>query len=246
MCLSGLCFSAAILGRQPLLATLPIYAGFCLYAGHRGGRRRAVVGTVLAVLCALAPAAVVFSIWKGLVPPLTADVGKGFRVDHAITAMGYAGLFHTLIDPGILRLRRGGLALLAVALGICCVLVSNLRVAPLRSTLEKLIPTPGMHVYAFVVTVLLISLGVTYVLALLLRIRGLKAAWVEGLAAIAVLILCASAGGITHLTSSRYVVNTVPFMMLVSLSRPSSLNCRSAACALGMAGGLLALHGYLR
>lgn len=236
--LAGLLFGIGVLGRQPYL---PAIIGFAAVAAVVPKLRWAAL---LAVACAAAVTVPVFVAWGGLLPPGTAAVGQHIVIEHGALGFAYAAIFVLLLAP---RYYAAGWK---ASLGIAAVgaLVSlamgglSLQVA---AGIARHLPAWLALVFQSVSSMVLVGIGVAFIIA------SASNAWARRDDPLLVLIIALTVGlaatpaFVAHLFSSRYLMATLPFLLLAvqPYFRPNLW--AAARLAVGAAFGLLSLQAYL-
>lgn len=234
---AGGALAVAILGRQNYLVILP-----CLIAlidrttPRRSIYQLAITGLIATLICGL-----VFVVWGGLVPPMTAFSGRGLHPWHFVLSAGYLGILAALIAPVIYAPLRGprwraGL-LVVVALAIAATLGEPL--APVRS-LAAVINTQILD-WVCAVGVSLSAVAFVYTMALrLYELRDDRFARFAGLVTLAGALSNAN----IHQFSSRYIFVFLPFL-LINLARSVTVTWHlPLRLAAGSLAGLASLASY--
>lgn len=210
----GLCYGAAILGRATFLgplACLPL-----LLRGAVGPRRDACLLIAFAA-AALAVSAPVFAVWRGLVPPQQAFVGRGVEPWHLVLSLAYGFLIALLVAPRWLSLDRGMLA--AMATGAAVAFIVNLcwthvTYRPLAGVAGRLLPEAGLRLYDHAMPAPIAALALGMLLAGG-RAVGRHADDGRMLFLLAAgFAMLASAVKITHQFASAYALQSLPFLAL--------------------------------
>jgi hypothetical protein len=236
--IAGVALGLAILGRQPLvLSILPLTLLACVCRKERAA--------CLAIISlSLAVCAPVFLVWGGLVPPKTAFVGQGIKVSHGIAMAGYAALILSVLSPRFMILNWRWIAA-SITGGLIINSIWDIgSFLPLNTVAEKVIPhgyAPACGKFCF---------GVLAGIALWLSSSLVRNTFVMRHDALFLAILLSislqvvATAGVTHATSSRYLMTSLPLFLLAASRIPTS-EFAFARLSLGAFVGCVSLTNYL-
>ena len=239
---AGIGAGFAVLGRQTYL---PALAGFAALGwAYREHAWRAAGAAALALAC-VAP---MVALWGGLSPPSNTAAGPGFVPPHAVLALIYLAAACALIAPGFfaapLRLARdkplgvgtAGAVLAATALVLLDLPIASRVVAVAPAALQLPLQAGLRAVLALVAALFVLAAAVNGIE----RGHDRRFALLAGLT----LALTATAAGIGHQFSSRYVLAAFPFalLMLQRWLRPGPW--AAARLLFGAGLGLASLAAY--
>ena len=236
--MGGLCLGLAILGRQPLLVLLVPLPLFAIYDFRLASR------VILFVIISLILPAMVFTVWRGLVPPRTGYVGDGIAPMHGLLAFTYAGCVMLVWSPAWFQMN---FSFVVTIIAISCLgnaVVGFGQYEALHSLAIRFISPQMMPIYGRLVWGGLVSLGLIFLFAQVRhtwdRRKDVKFVFLS----VVVLLLLLSSMKITHLFSSRYVVSALPPLLL--LAEPFTVAGRNKAFRILLGGviGAVALYGY--
>ncbi|WP_109700563.1 hypothetical protein [Chitinophaga deserti] len=243
---AGIFAGLGILGRAPFLVLVPASLLMaCLYL-YRGERIR-VVTLIIYSLTALAISVPVFMIWKGFTPPQQAFVGHGISIWHGLLGFGYAALITLIIAPRWFIFNKTIVWLLAAGYIICLGLnltLFHFEYAPLNKALGKVLPDFIMQLYPFIISPFLCVLALYFMACLLVWMyKSVATPFKVYLIAVTGLLLCSNFA-VTHLFSSRYIAQIVPFLIPVLWPADEINHSKIARYAVGMVVGILSLETY--
>ncbi len=243
--LAGAAMGLAVLGRSPFIVMIPA-SGILLLHHWRDSRRWTLV--ILFAVTALAICAPVLYIWKGLMPPKQALVAAGgFSLWHGILAFAYGAMMTIIIAPSWFIYNRRiilGLLITYVVFAVLNIFVLHYSYAPLSEALEKVLPAALMHIYPFVISPLLATIALYYLVCSLYQAwqRRDEETYIFLLASC--LLILATSCGVTHLFSSRYVAQAAGLTVLLLVPYDRISYWKLARFAVGMLIGLLSLETY--
>lgn len=210
-CLSGICWSAALIGRQTYLPAVLALIVFIL----REPRLRMKVLSIM--LIALLPLGVLISIWQGLVPPSHAFFGKGFSLEHLILGFAYAGILVFFIYPHWFGLRWKRLAIL-LALGyVLNAMFSLVRFSPFLAIVSRLLTPDYLGLYTYLAGGLMLGIALVTVFGLIRyawRVRGETLCLYFVIATIGILLANIK---LVFQFSSRYCISIAPLLVLMTV-----------------------------
>jgi len=206
----GVFTGLAILSRQTYLPAVAFPVILAIIA--RRHRALAAV-SFLTSLVVIAP---VFYVWGGLTAPGQEFTGGGISIAHGVLSLGYLAIILTIIAPAyfssILK-RHLLIAIVAISIAFSG-LMSLSHIIPMRSLFESLLPSEALGFVGF-------SFGVVvYLAAVSLGFATLFNCWQRldqpgFVASTLVMGLCvATAFGVVHGFSSRYVMSSIPFLFV--------------------------------
>lgn len=235
----------AILGRSPFLVMVPAAFLFVLYETGNAHRWR-IVGIYAAA--ALGMTVPVFIIWHGLTPPRQAFVGEGFSLWHGILAFAYGAMLTLIVAPAWyffnkrILLGLAGLYLFFLLLNVTWL---GYTYSSLSEALRKVLPPFLMRIYPYALSPFLATLAVYFIVCSAVRAREQRKdeRWVFLL--LCGMLILASTFKVTHLFSTRYVAQAVPFFVLIMTgAKKDDPIFRTGRFVLGMVLGFLSLETY--
>ena len=242
--LAGLALGLSILGRSPFLTLGFASATLLLYDYKNPQRWRTLL---IFGITALGVAIPVFLAWDGLVPPQQAFVGQGFSIWHGILAYAYGALLTLFIAPRWFYI-NGTVVFYLVACYILFLLTNlfliHYEYAPLDRTLAKIFPPPFMKLYPMMISPLIATLSVYFVVC------SLRQAWIRRTDTVflffllAGMLILASSFKVTHLFSTRYVAQAAPFFVLAFPGFDQPTVSRLIRFLAAMAIGFFSLETY--
>ena len=237
--LAGLCTSLAVLGRQTYL---PLIALGLLPLSIRYGKKSLVPCVLYGGTASVLPG-LVFVAWGGLVPPSQAHI-KGFSPIHGITALAYLAACVLIVAPGYYRrlLRAQIIAAVAIAILNLCVLHFEWRALAGAS---HSIPGRWQVAYTLLIGSAVLAGAVMFLIATTANMLERRTEFPFLFFSLSAVTLACTAFAIGHLFSSRYVVNALPFVLLMTY--PFYKPNLWAACrvVIGVALGAVSLWSYL-
>ncbi len=243
---AGIFAGLGILGRAPFLVLVPASMLMaCLYLYRSEWIR--VVTLIIYSITALAICLPVFMIWKGFTPPQQAFVSHGISVWHGLLGFGYAALITLIIAPRWFIFNRTAVWLLLSGYLLCLVLnltLFHFTYSPLSRVLGKIMPGFIMQVYPYLISPFLCVLALYFVTCLLICMKkSVTTPFNIYLIAVTGLLLCSNFA-VTHLFSSRYIAQIVPFLIPVLWPADEINHSKIARYAVGMVLGVLSLETY--
>jgi len=210
----GVCYGLGILGRATFLGPLA-----CLPLLLRGSGDPRRDGPLLAgfTAAALAVCVPVFLVWRGLVPPQQAFVGRGIAPWHLVLSLAYGFFLTALVAPSWLGLGRGTLiTMLATVLAALALNLGWLHVTfrPLGSLVPRLLSESGLRLYDQAMPAVLSGLAIGMLLA---GVRAARRHAADGrmlFLLAAGFAMLASALKINHQYASSYSLQCLPFLAL--------------------------------
>jgi hypothetical protein len=233
--ISGALLALAVWSRQTsVLFALPLAAAWFVVARIR-------LVEMLALLAAPAAASLgLLALWGGVVPPGLESLTGGFSVLNVTRGAIYCAVIGCMMNPVFLR---GWLPATAIATGLVLNAILGLIHEPVLLTLFP--HNPGA---AAMFSRIFFGIGIGVCLAYFGNVgseiwvgrRGLAAVWLG-----CVFTVVISCGTIASF-SSRYIVAAIPFLLLISASRPSPWHGKLSRllAVIGFIAGLNALRVY--
>jgi hypothetical protein len=251
--ISGLSFSFAILGRQPILVlwlALPI-----LFLKRESGvefdfsKREFLKFIIVTVLFSLIFPLYVFCVWGNIQPASEAFTGVGLSPRNLILAFGYAAIFTFLINPNYFILKRAFLIKKELLLVIFISVLINffilkIKFTPFKSILSNFLNDALFEFYEIGCGSFLSVVGISYIYFMvkkqLKEKNRLSVFFLMGF-----LLVIATSIKVTHQFSARYVAQAFPLLVVgLNINRQHvsvwSIVCLTLAGALG----LLSLSSY--
>lgn len=249
----GLCFSIAILGRQPyllVLAALPI-----LFIYQKDDIRRVLL-LLLALAMSLVLPAYVFMIWNDLVAPSDAALydqiaseGVSYRFDFFFLCIAYYCIALFIIAPGFYRIPQKREIVMYIVLYLILAFINYkfefIHFFFLRFIVEKFVPSPDLiPILEILFGAALPLLGFYFLATLYHQLQ--RAAFKRELVfySAAMILIALSCVKITWGFSSRYAAQAIPLLILTGsyFYKPSKYN--SIRISAGVILGLLSVVSY--
>jgi hypothetical protein len=226
---SGILTGLAIAGRQTYL---PMVAAFVAIAiVHKQWRWPAALGAMASCLISLP----IFIVWGGLTPPSQAFAGGGIALKHGLLAFAYLAVTVAIVAPRFYAARlRWSMAAAGLSFIMNALLVRFEWKAAVG--LAKHLPNALVRHYPTLVGSVLIAAVAAFLVAVIVNLWRRRDDNVYLLVSIQTLLLTATAFGIAHNFSSRYVMTSFPFVLL--MAQPFFAPSRAAAARL-VGGALL-------
>jgi 4-amino-4-deoxy-L-arabinose transferase-like glycosyltransferase len=207
---SGLFAGLAILGRQTYFPLIFIFLFLAWF--NRTWRLPAISGFSIAFLIPLP----VFILWGGLVPKSQSIVAGGINLTHGLLAIAYLGIVVAILAPSFFLILLTHWKWLVGATFL--IILTNITILKFEFkvllSLAKYFPFSEDY-YLLIMGSILIIASVVFTLATFFNLFH-KYDDKLFLTMTALTILGAStAFGITHLFSSRYIMNCFPFILLM-------------------------------
>ncbi|MBL8552414.1 MAG: hypothetical protein JNJ73_20675 [Hyphomonadaceae bacterium] len=208
--IAGLCFGLAVLGRQPYL---PAAIGFLCIALFRARLRWPALAAFLIVLGATAP---VFAIWGGILPPRMAGEVSGGRLApfNGFLAFCYLGVMLAILAPDFF-LKQWRVALPAGIIGAVIGLIVGGVGFEVAAGLVARLPEDYAPLFQRVAAGALMGGALAVIAASGAHLWARRDDHAFVLCMLLMLGLTATAAGIVHQFSSRYVLATLPFSLIV-------------------------------
>ena len=244
--LAGALAGLGILGRAPFLVLLPAGGVMALMYLLRKDYLRVVTIIIYGVV-ALASCLPVFLIWKGFTPPAQAYISHGFSIWHGLLGFGYAALITLILAPRWFVFNRKTLYWMAGGYLVCLALnlfVLHFTYAPLNKGLEKIMPGFFMRLYPFLISPFLCVLAIYFMVCMLIWLKRYVATPFKVFLIFLIGLLLCSNFAVTHLFSSRYIAQIVPFLILVLWPAEEINHSKIARYAVGMIIGIVSLETY--
>lgn len=239
MAFSGLAFGLAITARQIVLPGLVFFLMLACY------HRKLWLGSLLAIVCALAVCVPMFVIWGGLIPTseIVQIVDTGINYYHGVIALCYLAVVIGIIAPGYYLSSWKwtiGPAILAALIGFIFE-IQDFQVA--RGAMNQL-PDALQPLAQRAISAIFLSLLAALAVATLVNLFRYRTQ------AFIVISICLMGGltltsmAISHQFSSRYILMAFPFALL-ALQPFFKVNWLSTLRLLAGAGlGIILLKNY--
>lgn len=190
----------------------------------------------------------VFMIWEGLVPPAQKHTAEGFvDIWHGILGFAYLSLFILIVSPGYFKIKRKEIPIYLIALVgffILNLLIFKFQYSPLSITLSKFMPAAFMDFYPFLIAPMF---GVIVLIFIVIGTRKLIENRLNPqfiFIMLCMILITATSFKITHLFSSRYVVQVAPFIVILSGYYESFNYGKHIRYIIGVVIGLLSYLTY--
>src|SRR5262249_873209 len=200
----------------------------------------------LAISSAMAAAVVivpVFWVWGGITPPATAYVDQGIAPERLVFAAAYIGIAFLILAP---RWFRGSIRT-AAALGLVCAIGNLLlgvgQIAPLMSLLNRFVPGLAF-IYGRLVYGVFAAVGLWFLVSTVRNTWDRRREAFFVFLAVALLASFAATMKVTHLFSSRYVVTSLPVVVVLAQGYGPLTRGKSLRLLVGIILGAVSLYGY--
>ena len=234
--IAGICFGAAILGRQPYL---PAAAGFVLIAMFEARFRWPAL---LAAVLSCAVPLPVFLLWGGLVAPQVAWVG-GIDLSHGALAFAYLSALVLILAPGYFMTKWKWSLVAGLVVGLTILPFGGLP-ATIAEGVAVHLPRLLARLFQLGISALLVGGGASMIVASAVNIWARRDDRIFILMVLLTLGLTSTAASITHQFSSRYVMAAFPFALFAVQPYFTPSRCAAARLAAGALCGYLSLAHY--
>jgi hypothetical protein len=212
--LSGIFLSIAILGRQPLLLTIPCF----IYLN--GFSKKAILSTIAFLIATAALPLYCFYVWKDIIPAEGNYVEEGsLVVVHFLLALGYALICFLIISPEFIRLPFKIKPLIIVLTFIASILISyfmDLKFPVLNTLAAKVLPAAVLQYYPYLCFSFLMVAGIYLLVVFAYRGYEFRHDKIILFSLFACFVILFSTLSIKHQFSSRYVFQAFPFMLIIA------------------------------
>lgn len=236
---AGLCIGLAVMARQTYLPAIALPLVTAFYSG------RPLWLPAMAVALVVAIVAPVFIAWGGLVPPGQEVTGGGIVLTHGALSFGYVSIMAWFIAPRFLTPALHPAVFTTIAAGAVIFAASTeLSFLPLRSVLLNFFSDRLVDYIALVGGAILNLLGSIFLYS---SIALMRKRWQEAFFSTNILFAVIMTGtyfGVVHLFSSRYVMMSLPFLLLALQPWLKLGRWAFGRFALGCGLGMLALTSY--
>lgn len=222
--IGGGCFGLSILGRTTFLAAIP-FLPLLLINNPRRQTSALIISAFAAV--SLAISIPMLTAWGGLLPPQQQFVGEGIAPWHLILSFGYGFLLILFSAHQWLNLSLKSLKFL-LNLMVACAMINyfflRFSFLPMLYTFKKILPAQASILVAYVFPGCVAGLAV-FLVAMAIRsiIRHRHDGQILFLL-VAGFAMLLSAVKVTHIYSSVYALQSLPFLALpLSINRKISL-----------------------
>lgn len=237
--LSGISFSLAILGRQ----TYAVFAFMLIFYAVIDFKLAGKL--ILIFFLSVIPFACEVYIWKGLVPPQSSYVSHGINLTSFILSFFYIGTFMLILSPGWFTKK-----LLAISIFLLIGFIINLRyslivLTPMR-TLAKYMFTPSLlSWYTKIISAMILGSGSFIFYTFIAKIREYRTDKFSLYLISITLCSVLSTVTITHQFHSKYIIQTIPCLILLIAPDMKITKWLIARISLGGLIGLAMLYSYL-
>ncbi len=214
--ISGLFAGAAILGRQTYLPALSLFLLLSLCNRYY---RWPAFSAFSAACISIMP---VFAIWGGIVPKSQVNVGEGFVFNHGLLAYAYLTCIIIILAPSFFKPKWQW-----IVCAFCIAFITNTTIVHLKHEafkgLTKYLIWITEEQYSLIVGSLLFGIAFSFFTALIFNLLKKRTDFIFICSSGVTCLLVATSFGITHLFSSRYLMTSFPFviLMLYPFYRPS-------------------------
>ncbi len=241
---SGLCLGLTILGRSPFLVmVVPLAIIIALVKN-----RKVQVAYISALVIALAMNLQVFLIWKGLMPPKQIHTGAGgIDIWHGILGFSYLSLVFLLVMPSWFYFRRQQIiSYIALTVGFFIInyYLLKFEYSPLSVTLGKFLPQYILNYYPYIVAPFFGSLIICFLISTYKQVLNNRNDLYFLFLTTVILLIVLSTFKITHLFSSRYVVQVAPFIFILASRYDTQTPSKVIRILLGFGLGIASLLTY--
>ena len=242
--LSGLFLGLTILGRSPYLMILPgLLIPFLMVNNKFKKGMIVIIGLIAAGI-----SFPVFIIWNGLVPPAQAHVGVGgIVIRNGILAFSYMFLVVLLLAPKWYEFKRKDYSRISIAFILAFIInIAWLKsdYAPLSEFLGIFFPPGFIELYKLIINPILIVMGLYFLYNSYNKVLQNKNNTIYIFLLISTILILATCFKVTHLFSSRYVAQAIPFILPVILLSDSNDKSKPLRIILGFIIGFISLNTY--
>lgn len=223
--IAGIFLALAIAGRWNYLALLPLFWGWYILKNkdlNFKNQFNFLFKTFVFVATSLSVPLWIFIAWGGLAPPEAAAVAGYGTFDitphHFILSSCFAGLMIILLYPQWFLLLKsyskeiGAAFVILVLLNLCFDFYSFL---PAKSVFNRFLVENQQFIIAILFGALAIFMAFLFLFNLILQSLKRKNDWNYLFYAAAILIILLTAVKTTHIFSSRYPYQALPFLLLI-------------------------------
>ncbi|HEY8734352.1 MAG TPA: hypothetical protein VIL90_07280, partial [Puia sp.] len=237
-------YSFSILGRQPYLLLLPVFAYYLFYPFRFRDTALVllfgIVSLLLPVYC--------FVLWKGLIP-VTGNIAEagGLAYPHFFLACGYCMLAFLFAIPAfIVHPRRLGYPRLAVLLILSIIIsvIFKFQYAIMSPLATRLLPAKWYPYFLNLGFAFLLFMSLYFIATCLLRFFESYKDRFMLMAYLCMFALLISTMTITHQFSSRYVFQLTPFIFITGSKFNKPGISSNILRTLGLVVGTFALFSY--
>lgn len=237
---SGLLISLAILGRQPYLVV--VLASPILFF------RNKTINTSLIItylITALAIPIYIFYLWKNIQPPSEAYTGSGFKIFHGLLAFGYAYILFILIAPSWISVTHLKSKCL-ILIGVCSInyFLIKIQFLPIMSLSKAYLSSNLQEAFSLIFASCIIFLGILFLINCFNYLKQKQYNSLDLFFVLSMILILSTSAKVTHQFSSRYVVQAVPFIVLISRDNQKLNLLKLLLTASGIILGLLTLNSY--
>jgi len=235
--LGGLSLGIAVLGRQPFLVVL---GGLPFLLRDV---RRDLPPLVVFAGFTIAVTAPVFWVWRGLVPPNLAEVGRGIAWFHGMWSLCYGTVIVVLLAPAFLRLRLVEWVII-ITTSVALSFALPTGHVPMQTVAMRFLPASLLPLVERGVIIAGVGTAITFVVACVRRVLEHHQDRVFITLIIATGLLLLTPMKITHVFSTRYVAMTLPLIVLAvdRFARPNYW--KVLRLSIGSVLGFLSLWSY--
>lgn len=257
---AGLSFGLAVTGRQMVLLMLAglVALGFRPNAERRPQTHQSgVIGfafaplsrstaIALAIMSAIAAAVViipVFWVWGGLTPPGEADLHQGIALGQLPLAAAYIGIAFVILAPRWFRGSMWTVAVLSLVCAIGNLLLGIGELKPMAGWVNRFVPSLA-STYGRLVYGVFAAFGVSFLVSTIRNAWDRRREGFFVLLAIALLASLATTMKVTYQFSSRYVVTSLPVVIVLAQGYGPLTRGKSLRLLMGIILGAVSLYGY--
>ena len=210
--LSGLMLGLSILGRQPLLLVL-----FCfiIWGYSSKAARIVLITTSISALLIFLP---VFFIWRGLVPPQTSTVARGFSFNHLWIGLSYSAILFIIICPRWLILKRSIWIPILLASVLLNFLLDGESILPMTRLSSPLFSPELRSFFGKVFIGVFRGVGLVFFLSCLSNAYHNRRNPIPLFFLTVLLSQILSMAAVAHQASSRYLLTAAPSFVLLASS----------------------------
>lgn len=241
----GASLGLAIIGRTQYLLILPLSFFFLFFFQPRNSENLfSIIYVVVASLICIP----VFWVWQGLVPPQVKYTDEeGFNLWHGIIGLSYLYMVFVFVSPKLFTFNVKALSILSLVLVIFWIFNYNywkIEFTPMRYTALRVFNGNSLKIYSTFIPATIMTLCSHLFYCLFLRWREIVVNKIYLFSLLSCILISFSAIKVTSEFSSRYVIQSLPFIMVVAIFNSRNSVLQFLIYLIGIAIGVLTILGY--
>ncbi len=249
--ISGLSFSLAILGRQPIIALLGAFPFFFFSIVKpykiKIQNKRFIYYIIITFVISLIIPFYIFYIW-GNIQPISMEVtGIGLAPNHLILSLGYAAIFTFLIYPHFYSFKYISFKEIIIVTTIAIVsnfILLKVEFTPFLSLARKYLSPTTLYVYSLACGSILAILGILFTFYFLKK-QFKTANTLIFVLSIGFLLIISTSIKVTHQFSARYVAQAFPLLVIaINYDRKKITYLDIITLLIGGTLGIISLESY--